>query len=116
MTLVGYGQTKRITQREVYAKIVNAEIAHPVVVLRQAIHESANFKSKATVNRNNILGIRSGRMSFSSIDDCISFYKKWQDRRYKSGDYYRFITRIGYAEDPKYIQKLKAVPIDFEIE
>ena len=29
--------------------------------------------------------------------------------KYKGGDYYEFLDRIGYAEDKEYIKKVKAV-------
>jgi flagellum-specific peptidoglycan hydrolase FlgJ len=103
-----YGQVKE-TQQKVYDKIVKANLQHPKIVLAQAIHESMNFKSKAAKNKNNIFGIMKGRRTryFESIDECIQFYKDRVQSRYVSGSYYRFLTRIGYASDPRYIYKLK---------
>lgn len=37
-------------------------------------------------------------------------YKEWVQKRYKPPkDYYSFLQRVGYAEDPRYIHKLKRI-------
>ena len=105
-----YGQSKKQRQQEVYDKIVKANLQHPKIVLQQAIVESgANFKSPAARNKNNILGIMKGKRTrhFSSFDECIEFYKNKVQSRYRGGNYYKFLSRIGYAEDARYIPKLK---------
>jgi len=105
-TLSGQVKSK---QTEVYDKIVRANLHHPDIVLRQAVHESRNFKSPAAKNKNNIFGIMKGRRTryFASIDDCIVYYREHIQSRYTEGNYYKFLTRIGYASDPRYINKLK---------
>lgn len=110
------GQNNVVGQREIYDKIVEAGIAHPLIVLKQGIHESANFKSNAAIKRNNIFGFKSGKMVFDSIDACIDFYKRWQDKRYKGGKYFAFLRRIGYAADKSYERKVTNIKIDFVIE
>jgi len=109
------GQQK-ISQKEVYDKIIELGIQEPMIVLKQAIHESGNFKSKATRDRNNIFGIRNGMMHFDSIFACIEFYKRWQDNRYKGGNYFVFLRKIKYASDPRYKYKVNKVELDFIIE
>lgn len=109
-----FGQ--KISQKEVYDKIIELGIQQPVIVLKQAIHESGHFKSTATVKRNNIFGLRNGQMRFDDIDSCIAFYKKWQDNRYKGGDYYQFLRRIGYHRDAQYKKKVNNIKLDFIIE
>lgn len=106
------GQSK-FKQQEVYDKIVKANLQHPKIVLKQAIHESANFKSKATKNKNNILGIMKGSRlrDFPDIDSCIMFYKERVQSRYKTGNYYTFLKRIKYAADLRYIKKVKEIPL-----
>lgn len=122
-----YGQNKVVSQREVYDKIVKAGVAHPEIVLKQAIHESANFKSKGARNKNNILGLmktvnrgtkkeRVVLRTFDSIDSCINFYKRVIQGRYNGGDYYKFLRRIPYATDPKYKYKVHNTKLDFIIE
>jgi len=103
-----YGQVKE-TQQKVYDKIVRANLQHPKIVLAQSIHESRNFKSPAAKHKNNIFGIMAGRRTkrFESVDSCIEYYKNHVQSRYRGGNYYKFLHRIGYASDPRYTYKLK---------
>jgi len=125
--LISFGQNKVVTQREIYDKIVKAEVAHPVIVLKQAIHESANFKSRGAREKNNIFGLmktiypdtkreRSILRTFDSIDSCISFYKEVIQRNYLGGDYFKFLKRKKYATDPMYKRKVNNTLVDFTIE
>jgi len=105
-------------QQEVYDKIVKANLQHPRIVLKQAIHESGNFKSPGARNKNNILGLmkRGNLRTFSSIEDCIIFYRDNIQNRYTGGDYYRFLKRIGYAKDTRYVPKVKNIPLELYLE
>jgi hypothetical protein len=39
----------------------------------------------------------------------ICAYKDMIQYRYKDGDYYEWLKKICYAEDPKYIPKIKGI-------
>ena len=125
--LSSYGQNKVVSQKEVYDKIVSAELQHPKIVLKQAIHESANFKSNGARNKNNILGlmktINRGKKNeytilrtFDSIDSCLRFYKRVIQSKYQGGDYFKFLKKARYATDPRYKSKVVNTKINFEIE
>jgi len=118
LSIVCIGQNKRVNQKQVYDKIVKAGIPHPKIVLQQAVHESTNFKYKPAIRKNNYLGLRrKGKlMKFDSVDECICWYKDKVSSRYKGGDYWRFLKRIGYAEDYTYKQNVSRVKLDFIIE
>lgn len=88
-------QNKEDLQEKILLQILEADIKFPLIVLKQAIHESGNFNSPAAKHRNNIFGWRNGRMRFRSFSDCIIFYKTWQDKYYKGGDYYKFLKKVG---------------------
>lgn len=92
-------------------KIIKSGILFPDIVYKQSVLETGNFKSKAYKTRNNLFGFmyRGKIMYFKSIDDCIAYMKKWQLRHYKSGDYYKFLIKKGYAKDKMYIKKLKKI-------
>jgi hypothetical protein len=64
-----------------------------------------------TINHCNIFGFRvkSGYLNFDHWTGCVDYYKTWQDKYYKGGDYYEFLRDIGYAEDTNYINKLKSL-------
>ena len=97
------------TIQEVKEEIIRQGLPHPEIVLAQARLESGNFKSTRAKRDHNILGIKHGTRYavYARWQDCVSDYKKRISSRYKGGDYYAFLKRIGYARDPKYIQKLK---------
>lgn len=103
-----------LTIENVISELIINEIKHIDIVLRQIIWETGHLKSyKARVD-NNLFGFRrtdSTYMKFDSWSESVEYYKNWQDKRYKGGDYYMFLENVGYAEDSTYIQKLKSLKI-----
>lgn len=81
------------------------------VVLRQARLETGNFTSKLCKTKHNIFGIKRGNKyaAYKDWRECVKDYKRRISSRYKGGDYYAFLRRIGYAADPRYIAKLKSL-------
>lgn len=102
---VSHGQTVS----DVRAEIVRQGLPHPDIVLAQARLETGNFKSRRCRVDHNIFGIKHGRQyaKYRRWQDCVADYKRRISSRYTGGDYYAFLRRIGYAKDPRYIQKLK---------
>lgn len=94
-------------------KIYNLGIKYPEIVIKQVYHETGHLTSNICKSYNNLFGFRlkSGYIRFNNWIESIVYYKKWQDRHYKSGDYYTFLEDIGYAEDSLYIQKLKKIKV-----
>ena len=84
-------------------------IKHSNIVLAQAKLETGNFKSYLFKKSNNLFGFRNfnGYKSYKSWIHSVYAYKEWQDKKYKGGDYYKFLIYIRYAEDSNYIYKLK---------
>ncbi len=101
---------------EVYRYIKCSGILYPDIVLRQAIWETGWFKSKHSIQKNNLFGFRYSKkyMSFDSWKACIDYYKSWQLRKYTNPDedYYKFLIRIKYATSQKYISSLKSLKIE----
>lgn len=99
------------TISEVRNEIIRQGLPHPEIVLAQARLETGNFTSRKCKVQHNILGIKHGRRYavYARWQDCVSDYKKRISSRYKGGDYYAFLRRIGYAKDPRYIQKVKQI-------
>lgn len=80
------------------------------IVYAQARLETGNFTSKLFLKNNNLFGFKNKKgqwMKFSDWKSCCKYYKDWQAKRYKGGDYYQFLVKIGYAEDTSYIKKVK---------
>ena len=101
--------SKGQTVAEVRAEIIRQGIPHAEIVLAQARLETGNFKSRVCREKHNIFGIRQGKRykSYRNWRECVSDYKKRISSRYKGGDYYAFLMRIGYAEDRRYVEKIK---------
>lgn len=107
------------SQKQVYDKMVDAGIKHPAIVLKQAIVESANLKYKPAQRSNNYFGMLNNRgklMQFINIEESINWYKTKIQSRYLGGDYFKFLSHIGYASDPRYKQKVNNAKLDFIIE
>ena len=90
------------------------EIRYTDIVLRQACLESGFFKSDVFLNNNNPFGFfyKGEYLVFDDYRDAVSYYKTWQDKWYKGGNYYDFLNNIGYAEDSSYIFKVKSINLN----
>jgi hypothetical protein len=110
-----------ITGKEVYQKCTALDIQFPEIVTAQACFETGWFKSYSARERNNLFGFRhrtyvteenpNGYLSFDSWEECVIYYKGWQDRKYKGGDYYDFLHNVGYyeADEIHYTSSLKRI-------
>ena len=100
-----------LTKNQVWRYINYLNIKHPEIVYAQYGQETGWGKSKAAINKCNLFGFMyKGRiMEFESHVACIMYYKRWQQRKYKGGNYYQFLIDINYAGDPAYIQRLKQI-------
>lgn len=97
------------TREEVLQEIRRQCIPHARIVLAQARLETGNFTSGRCKRDHNLFGIKhNGRYAkYRTWQDSIKDYKQRISSRYDGGCYYAFLKRIKYAEDKKYINKLK---------
>lgn len=103
-----------------YLALVHYEVKHPKAVLAQAKLESGNYTSSHCRNRNNFLGLYNSRrkeyFKFNHWSECILAYKDMVEYKLKEGeDYYQFLDRIGYAENPNYVKQVKQIENNLEI-
>lgn len=110
---------KELSDSILYLALEYYNIKHPRIVLAQAKLESGNYTSDHCVKRNNFLGLYNSRkkeyFSFKHWTDCIKGYKNMVEYKLKDGeDYYDFLIRIGYAEDPSYVDKVKQIENNLE--
>lgn len=87
-------------------------VKHPEIVYAQAILETGHFRSKVYRECNNLFGLYNSRTKsyykFNHWSESVVAYLDFIQDRYKPpDDYYKFLSDIGYAEDPEYINKLK---------
>lgn len=102
--LVANAQTKEQVAKELQRQ----NVPHWRIVLAQARLETGNFKSRRCREQHNLFGIkhRGKYASYRRWQDSVTDYKRSISSRYKGGDYYAFLKRIGYASDPNYQRKL----------
>ena len=111
LSTTAYAQTKE----EVYKELVKQGVKCPEIVLAQSILETGWYKcTNCSRDVNNIFGLWNSRKKeyfpYSKWEDSIGGYlrgiqSKYDKNTYK--DYYEFLEKLGYAEDPEYINKLK---------
>ena len=103
------------TKELVYECAKHYNIRHPEIIVAQSILETGHYKSKICLEHNNLFGLYDSKnkkyFSFNSWQESVEAYKKMIQHKYKSGDYYKFLKKIGYAEDPDYINKIKGIKI-----
>jgi len=78
---------------------------------------SVAFTPLAALRYHNLFGfyIKGNKCKkFESDEECIEYYKKWQDKRYDKwrakypkADYYHFLKYVKYATGDKYTNELK---------
>lgn len=103
-----------------YLALLYYEVKHPKAIMAQAKLESANYTSKHCRTKNNFLGLYNSRkkeyFSFSHWTACIQGYKNMIEYKMKDGeDYYQFLDRIGYASSPDYINLVKEIEKQIQI-
>lgn len=84
------------------------------IVIAQSILETGHYKSENCISNNNLFGLYNSRhhkyFKFKHWSECVKAYKDLIQYKCKDGEnYYSFLKRIGYAEDPEYINKLKNI-------
>ena len=92
------------------------DIQHADIVVSQAILETGHFRSKLCLEHNNLFGLYNSYkhefFKFNHWTESVKAYRDLVQYRYKSGDYYTWLVKIGYASDPRYINKVKQIQKD----
>ena len=88
-------------------------IQHSDIVVAQSILETGHYRSENCKVNNNLFGLfNSNKKEYFKFDHWTSSVKAYKDMiqyRYKEGDYYEWLQKLGYAEDPQYITKVKGI-------
>ena len=99
-------------------------IEHADIVMSQALIETGHFKSYNCTKRHNLFGLVNSRQKrteanrnryfvFNHWSESVKGYRdyvqyKFTDNKEKwDNDYYVFLQRLGYAEDPTYVNKVR---------
>ena len=88
-------------------------VAYPKIVIAQALLETGYFTSRVCWECNNLFGLRrpsDGKYyEFKRWEDSVKAYRDYVQYKYKGGDYFQFLNRIGYAEDKTYVSKVRQI-------
>ena len=106
-----------VNEEVLYNTLKHYDFPNPAIITAQAVLESGNFKSKLCKYNNNLFGLYNSRtMSYFKFDSwisCVFAYKQFILSKYNpEEDYYKFLDRIGYAEDSLYESKVKELELD----
>ncbi len=116
--LAGSQSTDKVKMQDMYDAIKAAGILHPDFVMAQCIQETGWLNCKnCCLRHHNLFGfyIKGNKCKkFKSDEDCIAYYKSWQDKRYPKwrkkfpdADYYHFLKYVKYATGDKYNKEIK---------
>ena len=107
-----YAEGSDLTIENLIATMEHYGIHHQSVVLAQVLLETGYLSSSVCRNKHNLFGLtrRDGQYyEFATWQESVKGYRDMIQYRYKGGDYYEFLRRIPYAEDPNYIYKVKKI-------
>jgi len=107
------GINKELTLSNILEVMKEVGLSNRLIVLAQAVLETGNFSSKVCKQYNNLFGLYDSRhhdyYRFEKWEDSVVAYQKFIQYRYKGGNYFQFLKRIGYAEDRQYISKVAKI-------
>lgn len=110
--LISYykGNPRELSLANLMAVSDEVGLSNQLFVLAQALLETGHFSSRVCKEYNNLFGLYDSKsrdyFRFARWEDSVVGYKKMIQYKYKGGNYLNFLKRIGYAEDPMYIQKI----------
>ena len=89
-------------------------LKHSDIVVAQSILETGHYHSNNCINNNNLFGLyNSKRGQYYKFDmwwkSVIAYRDMIQYKLKENEDYYKFLIRIGYAEDKDYVNKVNNI-------
>jgi uncharacterized FlgJ-related protein len=116
---------EHFSEEKFIEKIKQLNLKYPHIAYGQAMLESGNFTSKIFQENNNMFGMKQARVRinlakgtqhhhayFECWEDCLldfAFHRATYLSKLKTEqDYYKYLGKY-YAEDPRYIKKLKSM-------
>lgn len=108
-----YTGDKALTIQNLYDTLIKYGVKHPKIVLAQALLETGYFSSNVCHRNRNLFGLRhpsdGSYYTFAFWEQSVKAYRDDVQYKYKGGDYYSFLYRIGYAEDINYVDKVRRI-------
>ena len=102
-----------LTIENLYKILDKYEVKFRKIVMAQALLETGRFTSPLCLQSHNLFGLRhpsdGSYYVFNNWEESVKAYKDDVQYKYDGGDYYAFLNRIGYAQDPKYTNKVMRI-------
>ena len=99
-----------LTLENVYDEILRNKLAHPMIVLMQAILETGWLQSHVCRTKHNLFGLTNPRTGdyyeFNHWTESVRAYYTKVQYKYKGGNYLKWLKDLGYAEAPDYVDQL----------
>lgn len=112
-----------------YAYMLRCGILNVDIAFRQVIQETGHFTHPIWIEHNNLFGmkfpllrettavsIHNGYSGYTHWKKSVKDYWLWQQyylaKGYDLSDYYSFLVKVGYSQDPKYVKNLKGININ----
>lgn len=106
-------EERELTMLNLLEVIREVGLTNGLIVLAQALLETGYFSSRVCKEYNNLFGLYDSKnreyFRFARWEDSVVAYQRMIQYKYKGGNYFHFLKRIGYAEDPRYLVKLAKV-------
>lgn len=106
-------EERELTMLNLLDVIKEVGLTNGLIVLAQALLETGYFSSRVCKEYNNLFGLYDSKnreyFRFARWEDSVVAYQRMIQYKYKGGNYFQFLKRIGYAEDPRYLVKLAKV-------
>jgi flagellum-specific peptidoglycan hydrolase FlgJ len=106
-------EERELTMLNLLKVIREVGLTNGLIVLAQALLETGYFSSRVCKEYNNLFGLYDSKnreyFRFARWEDSVVAYQRMIQYKYKGGNYFQFLKRIGYAEDPRYLVKLAKV-------
>lgn len=107
------GDLSLLTIENLYKVLDKYDVKFKKIVIAQALLETGHFTSPLCLQSHNLFGLRhpsdGSYYTFDTWEESIKAYKDDVQYKYDGGDYYDFLNRIGYAQDPKYTSKVMRI-------
>lgn len=108
-----FDDCSELTIDNLYKALDKYDVKFKKIVVAQAILETGHFSSVLCMQNHNIFGLRhpsdGSYYVFNSWEESVKAYKEDVQYKYTGGDYYAFLTNIGYAQDPLYARKVMKI-------
>lgn len=123
--LIVVREYNEFSEKALISKIDKLNFKFPYIILAQSYQETGHYKSNIFLTGNNLFGMKQAQLRVTLAKGTLNghaYYENWQDSvndyamfyaTYLSdikteGEYFEYLKQ-NYAEDPTYVERLKAL-------